>query len=141
MNVGKAIITILNADSDITAIIGNTTDGTLRCFPSAMRQNAQTATYPYVIYHIVNDVPLNTKNGKSTYDYVTVQISVFHDNYTTLQLLVGYIQNALDYTSGTFNGVVVDKIFFQGASEAFDDTAGMNGIYMYNMDFQFNLNL
>ena len=92
-------------------------------------------------YQVVSDVPNNTKNGVSEYDYVTVQINVYDTGYADLQTLVGLIRTALDYVSGTYNGVVVDKIFFEGGSDAFDDTFGDNGIYQYNMDFRFNLNL
>lgn len=141
MEVGKALINILNADSSITALIGagGSTTG-IRCFPSAYRVPVSMTT-PFMTYQVISDNPNNTKNGVSEYDYVNVQISIFDNRYEDLQTLVGLVRTALDYTSGTFNGVVVDKIFFQSASEAFDDSFGNNGIYQYNMDFRFNLNL
>jgi len=141
MEVGKALLNILNADSSITALIGagGSTTG-IRCFPSAYRVPASMTT-PFMTYQVVSDSPNNTKNGVSEYDYVTVQISVFETRYEDLQTLVGLVRTALDYVSGTYNGVEVDKIFFESASEAFDDSFGDNGIYQYNMDFRFNLNL
>ena len=141
MDVGKALINILNADSAITALIGAGGSATgIRCFPSAYRVPA-TMTTPFMTYQVVSDVPNNTKNGVSEYDYVTVQINVYDTGYEDLQTLVGLVRTALDYVSGTYNGVVVDKIFFEGGSDAFDDTFGDNGIYQYSVDFRFNLNM
>ena len=145
MNVGKALISILNSDSAVTGLIG-TMDQNMRCFPSAdtlsianATSGGGTTTVPYIIYHVVSNEPNNTKNYKSLYDYVTVQISVYDSGYADLQNLVGIVRNALEYKSGTFNSVMIDKIFFQGGSSAYDDNAGMNGLYQYNMDFQFNM--
>ena len=145
MDVGKALISILNSDSAVTGLIG-TMDQNMRCFPSAdtlsianATSGGGTTTVPYLIYHIVSNEPNNTKNYKSLYDYVTVQISVYDSGYADLQNLVGIVRNALEYKSGTFNSVMIDKIFFQGGSSAYDDNAGMNGLYQYNMDFQFNM--
>ena len=140
MDVGKALVNILNADSSVTALIGagGSTTG-IRCFPSAYRVPA-TMTVPFMTYQVVSDTPNNTKNYKSLYDYVTVQINVYDTKYDDLQALVALVRNALAYKSGTFNTVVVNKIFFEGGSDAYDETFGDNGIYQYTMDFQFNLN-
>ena len=145
MDVGKALISILNSDSAVTGLIG-TMDQNMRCFPSAdtlsianATSGGGTTTVPYIIYHVVSNEPNNTKNYKSLYDYVTVQISVYDSGYADLQNLVGIVRNALEYKSGTFNSVMIDKIFFQGGSSAYDDSAGMNGLYQYDMDFQFNM--
>ena len=145
MDVGKALISILNSDSAVTGLIG-TMDQNMRCFPSAdtlsianATSGGGTTTVPYIIYHIVSNTPNNTKNYKSLYDYITVQISVYDSGYADLQNLVGIVRNALEYKSGTFNSVMIDKIFFQGGSSAYDDSAGMNGLYQYDMDFQFNM--
>lgn len=141
MDVGKALIDILDNDSNITDVIGvKGSTSVMRCFPSAFRV-PQSTTLPFMTYQIISDTPNNTKNGVSEYDYVNVQISVYDNRYADLQNLVGLLRTSLDYTSGTFNGVVVDKIFFQSASEAFDESFGDNGLYQYNMDFRFNLNL
>ena len=140
MDVGKALLNILNADSAITALIGASGSATgIRCFPSAYRIPA-TMTTPFMTYQVVSDTPNNTKNYKSLYDYVIVQINFYDTRYDDLQGLVGIVRNALEYNSGTFNSVVVNKIFFQGGSDAYDESFGDNGIYQYNTDFQFNLN-
>jgi hypothetical protein len=138
MDVGKVIFNKINGDSGITAHVKNDTTGT-RVFPSAYNVPKGTQA-PFIIYHIVSDSPNNTKNGASTYDYVDVQITIFDQSYFDCQDLASKIRTLFDYSSGTTNGVVVDKCFFQGASDAYDDSWGAKGIYQYNMDFKFNIN-
>ena len=89
---------------------------------------------------MVSDIPNNTKNGVSEYDYVTVQISMYHNNYADLVALAGHVRTALDYVSGTYSGVVVDKIFYESQDELYDDSAGSLGFYGIRQDYRFNIN-
>ena len=96
--------------------------------------------HQYNQYQVVSNEPNNTKNGVSTYDYVTVQISIYDLRYSSLVELAGKVRTALDYTSGTFRSVVVDKIFFENQNETFDDSAGEQGFYGIAQDYRFNIN-
>lgn len=132
MNVGKAIFDILSNDTPIGAIIGD------RIYPSRIPLEG---SFPAVSYHIISTQPNGTKNGISTYDYVNVQISAYANTYSTVQDLSDLIRRALDYNSGTYSSVVVDKAFFTGAVDLYDDSYGEDGIYHVAMDFRFNLNV
>ena len=66
--------------------------------------------------------------------------SIYDLRYSTLVDLASKVRTALDYTSGTFRGIVVDKIFFQNQNELFDDSAGEQGFYGIAQDYRFNLN-
>ncbi len=140
MDVGKAIFNILINDSNIVGLISDDSSGTnSRIFPS--RYNfPNTVKLPYIIYQVVSDEPNNTKNGVSTYDYVTVQISIYDKNYAKLNILSAFVRTALDYVSGTFNGVQVDKIFFQNENDLFDDSAAQQGLFGIAQDYRFNIN-
>jgi hypothetical protein len=120
MEIGKVIYNILSNDSNVAPLV--TTSGNLRIFPS--RYN----------------FPNNTKNGVSTYDYVRVQISIYHNSYADMVTLAGHVRTALDYVSGTYSGVVVDKIFYQDQNELYDDSAGSIGLYGIAQDYRFNIN-
>ena len=138
MEVGKAVFDILFNDSDVIALVSESGSNP-RIFPS--RYDFPTnVLLPYITYQVVSDEPNNTKNGVSTYDYVTVQISIYDIRYSTLVDLAGKVRKALDYTSGTFRAVQVDKIFFQGQNELFDDSAGEQGFYGIAQDYRFNIN-
>jgi len=137
MEIGKVIYNILSNDSNVAPLV--TTDGNLRIFPS--RYNFPTnSKLPYITYQMISDIPNNTKNGVSQYDYVTVQISIYDNVYSDLVTLAGYLRTALDYTSGTFSGVVVDKIFYDSQDELYDDSAGSIGFYGIRQDYRFNIN-
>jgi len=137
MEIGKVIYNILSNDSNVAPLV--TTSGNLRIFPS--RYNFPTdVKLPYITYQMFGDEPNNTKNGVSTYDYVRVQISIYHNKYADMITLAGHIRTALDYVSGTYSGVVVDKIFYQDQNELYDDSAGSIGLYGIAQDYRFNIN-
>ena len=138
MEVGKAVFDILRSDSDVIALVSESGTNP-RIFPS--RYDFPTnVLLPYITYQIVSDQPNNTKNGVSTYDYVTVQISIYDIKYGNMIDLASKVRTALDYTSGTFRGVVVDKIFFENQNDLFDDSAGEQGFYGVAQDYRFNIN-
>ena len=137
MEIGKVIYNILSNDSNVAPLV--TTSGNFRIFPS--RYNFPTdVKLPYITYQMFADEPNNTKNGVSTYDYVRVQISIYHNSYADMITLAGHVRTALDYVSGTYSGVVVDKIFYQDQNELYDDSAGSIGLYGIAQDYRFNIN-
>jgi hypothetical protein len=139
MEVGKAVFEILYNDSNVQPLISESGSNP-RIFPSRYKFPTNVLL-PYITYQVVSDEPNNTKNGVSTYDYVTVQINIYSNRYGDMIDLAGKVRTALDYTSGTFRGVVVDKIFFQNQNELFDDSAGEQGFYGIAQDYRFNINL
>ena len=138
MEVGKAVFEILFNDSDVITLVSESGSNP-RIFPSRY-DFPSNVLLPYITYQVVSDEPNNTKNGVSTYDYVTVQISIYDIRYSSLVELAGKVRTALDYTSGTFRGVVVDKIFYQDQNELYDDSAGSIGLYGIAQDYRFNIN-
>jgi len=138
MEVGKAVFDILFNDSNVRTLISESGSNP-RIFPSRY-DFPSNVLLPYITYQVVSDEPNNTKNGVSTYDYVTVQISIYDIRYSSLVELAGKVRTALDYTSGTFRGVVVDKIFYENQNETFDDSAGEQGFYGIAQDYRFNIN-
>ena len=138
MEVGKAVFDILRTDSDVIALVSESGSNP-RIFPSRYKFPTNVLL-PYITYQIVSDQPNNTKNGVSTYDYVTVQISIYDIKYGNMIDLAGKVRTALDYTSGTYEGIVVDKIFFENSVEVFDENAGSVGLYQISQDYRFNIN-
>ena len=134
MEVGKAIYDILTNNSPVNTIIAGSV------YPSRFKITKNRPSLPYIVYQVVSDLPTIVKNNASTYDYVTVQITLVANNYEDIIDLSGKVRTALDYVSGTFQGVVVDKIFFQNSNEIFNDTSGLSGIYQISHDYQFNIN-
>ena len=117
MEVGKAVFDILRGNSDVLTLVSESGSNP-RIFPSRYKFPTNVLL-PYITYQIVSDEPNNTKNGVSTYDYVTVQISIYDIRYSSMIDLAGKVRTALDYTSGTFRGVVVSGVFFQNQNDLF----------------------
>lgn len=134
MDIGKAIYNILSNTSNITSVVDT------RIFPSRYINDTVNHAVPYITYQKVSQDPNNTKNGPSTYDYVTVQINVYAEEYQLAVSISDNVRTALDYTSGTFNTVVVDKCFFESSTDVFYDNAGSTGIYGISSDYRFNIN-
>ena len=138
MEVGKAVFEILRSDADVLTLVSESGNNP-RIFPSRYKFPTNVLL-PYITYQVVSDQPNNTKNGVSQYDYVTIQINIYDNRYGDMIDLAGKVRTALDYTSGTFRGVVVDKIFFENQNELFDDSAGEQGFYGIAQDYRFNIN-
>lgn len=134
MDTGKAIFEILANDSDIQNLVGS------RIFPSRYINDTANHQVPYITYQKVSQEPNNTKNGASSYDYVVVQINVYSDEYSVTVNLSELIRTALDYTSGTFRGVVVDKCFYESSTDVYFDNAGSTGLFGISSDYRFNIN-
>tara|TARA_R100000654_G_scaffold23374_1_gene45750 strand:+ start:2093 stop:2491 length:399 start_codon:yes stop_codon:yes gene_type:complete len=131
MDIGKAIYFILRNTTGVSNYVS------ARIFPQKV---PYSETMPAITYFIIDTNPNNTKNGVSTYDYIRCQITSFGTTYAQAQDLATEIRNALDYKSGTFEGVEIDKCFFEDANDVFDDKFGDDGIHYVAMDFRFNIN-
>lgn len=103
MNEGKAIYSILTADSDVNAIVSG------RVYPQIA---AQGAAFPFAVYVLQNTDPSDTKSGVSTLDEVRYDIVVASETYAQASDLTEKIRTALDRYSGTVSGVVIDSIQF-----------------------------
>ena len=131
MAIGKAIYSILAGNSDVAGVVGT------KIFPQKRPLDTRGNS---ITYFVIDTTPNNTKNGVSTYDYIRCQITAFGRDYGAAQDLAAKIRTALDYVSGTYSGIVIDKIFFEDSNDLFDDSYGENGIHYVALDFRFNVN-
>jgi len=117
----------------------------------------QTTSAPYLVYREISTVPLNTKGDstdvnadprlkqRSILDVTTVQISVFADDYLTVENAAALVREALDREHGAVNTpynntISVDSIVFDNAVDDFDEDFGHKGIYIKHLDFTLRLN-
>jgi hypothetical protein len=114
MDIGKAINSILRNTAGVSNYVGS------RIFPQK--------------------IPFGETMPAITYDYVRCQITSFGTTYAEAQDLSAEVRNALDYKTGTVEGVEIDKCFFEDANDVYDDKFGDDGIHYVAMDFRFNIN-
>lgn len=106
---GKAIYSILSNAAPVTALVST------RIYPDIATVDA---VYPFVVYSVENTLPTDTKDGPSGLDVVQVAVMIYANTYTSAQDIAGAVRTALDRTAGTFGGVEVQSIKFDGQSSA-----------------------
>lgn len=122
--IGKVIYGRLTTDTTITNICG------LNIFPDIAPQNVQ---YPFMVYTIINSLPVDFKDGQSNLEEITVQIDVYTNNYETTQTLGNNVRNRLDRFVGTVNSVSVQTIKYMSSSSQVYN-ADLN-VYWISIDF------
>jgi len=122
--IGKVIYGRLTTDTTITNICG------LNIFPDIAPQNVQ---YPFMVYTVINSLPVDFKDGQSNLEEITVQIDVYTNNYETTQTLGNNVRNRLDRFVGTVNSVSVQTIkYISSSSQVYN--ADLN-VYWMSIDF------
>jgi hypothetical protein len=122
--IGKVIYGRLTTDAAVTGICG------LNIFPDIAPQNVQ---YPFMVYTIVNSLPVDFKDGQSNLEEITLQIDVYTNNYETTQTLANNVRNRLDRFVGTVNSISVQTIKYM-SSDSQVYNADLN-VYWMSMDF------
>ena len=122
--IGKVIYGRLTTDAAVTGICG------LNIFPDIAPQNVQ---YPFMVYTIINSLPVDFKDGQSNLEEITLQIDVYTNNYETTQTLANIVRNRLDRFVGTVNSISVQTIKYM-SSDSQVYNADLN-VYWMSMDF------
>jgi len=124
----KAVITILLAAADVTAIAGQ------RVRPAAQ---AQFDAFPFVTLRITDYEQIATHSGPSGFAKTTVTIDAWALNYKDAMNLQNKIRLALQYKSGDFGGVAVKGIMPQGKSEFQEQSADgtASPVYAVSADY------
>ncbi|MCJ7688918.1 MAG: DUF3168 domain-containing protein [Clostridiaceae bacterium] len=122
--IGKVIYGRLTTDTAVTDICG------LNIFPDIAPQNVQ---YPFMVYSIINSLPVDFKDGQSNLEEITLQIDVYTNNYDTTQTLANNVRNRLDRFVGSVNGVSVQTIKYM-SSDSQVYNADLN-VYWMSIDF------
>jgi hypothetical protein len=122
--IGKLIYSRLSTDGEILAYVGS------KIYPDIVPQNVQ---YPFVVYTIVNSLPVDFKDGQSNLEEITLQIDVYTQNYDDTQILSNLIRNRLDRFVGIVEGVEVQSIKYMSAtSQVFNAELS---VYWMSIDF------
>lgn len=122
--IGKLIYNRLSSDGSITAYVGT------KIYPDITPQNVQ---YPFVVYTIVNSLPVDYKDGQSNLEEITLQIDVYTQSYDDTQQLSNLIRNRLDRFVGTLENVEVQTIKYMSSdSQVYNAELS---VYWMSIDF------
>ena len=109
--IDNIIYQILAAASGVTSLVGTSIFTVLA---------SQSDLSAYVVIHIIDIVPENTKDGVSKLDQVRVQVDSFHSNKSSGDSLAVAIRSALDGYGGTVGSTLIDNIYFDQALNDYD---------------------
>tara|TARA_R100001163_G_scaffold22987_1_gene19385 strand:+ start:1096 stop:1497 length:402 start_codon:yes stop_codon:yes gene_type:complete len=130
MKSGLAIYNILSNDAQVSALVGT------RIFPNVTKVGT---TFPFIIYDVEGETPTDYKQGVSSLDTDIVTVSAYSITYTEASDLALKIRTALDRKSGTYGGIEVQSIKYDGYNDLFDDDSGDQGIYRKALDFNIRI--
>ncbi len=130
MKSGLAIFNILSGDADVSALVGT------RIFPNVAKNKTQ---FPFIIYDVNGETPNDDKDGVSSLDVDSVMVSCYSKTYAEASDLARKMRTALDRISGTYGGVVIQSIKYNGYNDLFDDDSGDGGIYRKALDFDIRI--
>ena len=119
----KAIYDILSNDGPVTAI-------TTSIDPHRIPQGDNP--YPAITYSRINNDPSDTKDGVSTLDVIRIDVDIWNDAYATGKDLADKVRTALDRTSGTYSGRVIQSIRFETDREMYDNNSET---YHFNQEY------
>ena len=135
-NAGNAIYYLLSHDATVTGIVGNKI--------SPVANLKQTAAPPWVTFQKVSVVNSNTKDAPSTLEFMRYQINCVHTlegSASGVSVLMEAVRNALDYKSGTINGVSVNHITYMDEGDLpYINAAQLDGLFGKRMDFMVAIN-
>jgi len=99
----------------------------------------QSSVYPYITHQLLTNRPVSQGDSASNFDFATIMVSVYAETMTDAQAIAEVLRTALDRkTPGTYDGVAVAQIDYEGESHLPEDGAGNDQIYVIQSDFVVN---
>tara|TARA_Y100000401_G_scaffold39957_1_gene30354 strand:- start:752 stop:1153 length:402 start_codon:yes stop_codon:yes gene_type:complete len=130
MKSGLAISSLLRTDSDVFALVST------RVYPVVAKDST---AFPFIIYDVESESPTQDKDGVSTLDEDFVTVSAYSKTYSEAADLARKIRTALDRKTGTYGGIKVQSIQYNGYNDLFDDNASNDGVYRKSLDFKIRI--
>jgi hypothetical protein len=119
MNTGKYIYGKLSGTAGVTALVST------RIYPMILPQDA---IYPAIVYSVDNK-PLdsNMKDRAGYHDRATVTLNIWADvkfgqaAYTSLDQIDTAVRTAMDFQTGTSNGVTCETCKYMGSEDIYSE--------------------
>lgn len=113
MNIGNGIFALLNADTNITNLVGS------RIYP--MRRSQSLPQVPCIVYRFISRVPYPTKQTVSSVDAVRMEVNIYGE-FDDCQTIAQYVRQCLDNNINLNSAsIYFQSIIYDGQ---FDDDQG-----------------
>ena len=100
-------------------------DGNKKIYPIIAREN-DDATVPYIIYQTVSSQPEVTNDGITGYEWVRMQIDVYHTDAYKATILANKVINAINEQ--------IKPSIYDGQQQLYDHASGL---YRQSIDYSF----
>lgn len=123
--IGKVIYDVLTEDATVLGLVST------RIYPSYADTKA---TYPFITYDIVSNVPTVAKGTTSLVDMYRIQINCINTTYASVSTLSNAVRTALDGYSG-----VAESGYYEVITTLFDgdnDLVHEEDVYGRALDFR-----
>ena len=111
MALSTAIYTLLYADTNVKAAVAT------RIYPGVAPMEV---VLPCITYDIGDIQPENTSSTDTSFDRVTVPVTVIDTTYSDVETLAQHVRAALNNYSGTTSTERIIGILYQGQEPGFD---------------------
>ena len=92
-----------------------------------------SAATPFVTWRIFNETVMSNFGSDSTPTEVSLQVSIFADDFDSVVNIGIQVKAALQRFRGTVNSVVIQDTFYEGYNDRFDNDGNY---YQRDMDFR-----
>lgn len=127
--IDQAVYGILSANAGVSALVGNR----IMPFGGVLAQNP---TLPFIIYHYIGNSPVATDCGDKV-DYRAIQIDCIASTPAAATELAEAVRTAIQFYSGTVNGVKVTDVRMDDEMSDYDD---VRDEYMVISDYTMRIN-
>lgn len=101
----------------------------------------QGASYPGITYRVTSVRPHPSKSGHSKTDWCTLEVNIYAETFAQCYPIADLVRTALEVqTPGTFNGVYVWEVEYDGEGHFVDDNAEELGVYQISQNYTISYN-
>lgn len=83
-------------------------------------QAPQKSEEPYIVYTVLDDIPVNVMGVETVPTDSLVQVSIYASSFLEIVTIFTQLRTTFKRLSGTINSVVVQDTFYEGRADLFD---------------------
>jgi len=106
-----ALYTLLSGVSGVTNLVQK------RIYPGIAPQDARA---PFIVYRLVSNSPIHLMGGDATLYKPRFSIYIHAEEYDEVKTIRDAVQAAMRDTSGTYDTVVIQHIYYEDENEGYD---------------------
>lgn len=108
-----ALYSLLSNVSGVISLVG------LRIYPGIA---PQTAKEPFLVYRLISDLPIRVMGTDTSLHKSRFSVYIHAAEYDEVKTIRDAVQSAMRDTSGTYDTIVVQHIYYEDENDGYDPT-------------------